>query len=114
VKKTVLFLLIALVFVAGCTANLNNKPNLKFAIINQAITATGKTTLDLYKSHKITSEDVKKVYQMLSTASYMVDQAQQLYQGNATQVSNADLILTEASALIQQARAYLRAKEGGK
>jgi len=86
-------------------------PLQKIAYIDATIQALGQATIDAYNAGKLTQNDVKYVYQALSTAATLADNAQQAYQAsNGTQVNNADLILTEAISTLQKVQVFLNTK----
>lgn len=103
-----------LVAVVSCTQVKTVTPTTplqKVAYIDATIQALGQATIDAYNAGKLTQADVKTVYEALSTAATLADNAQQAYQAsNGTQVSNADLILTEAITTLQKVQVFLNAK----
>ena len=86
-------------------------PLQKIAYVDATIKVLGQATIDAYNAGKLTQADVKYVYQALSTAATLADNAQQVYQvSNGTQVNNADLILTEAITVLQKVQVFLNTK----
>jgi hypothetical protein len=109
---TVFFGVLFLFTVVGCTQVKTVTPTTplqKIAYVDATIKVLGQTTVDAYKAGKLTQTDVRYVYEALSTAATLADNAQKAY-GNGTQINNADLILTEAISTLQKVQMFLVSK----
>lgn len=84
--------------------------NAKIYALDASIKAIGQSTIDLYQSGKINQSQVKYVYEGLSTAATLTDSAQKAYATNAT---NADLIVEEATTLLSKLQVYLNTSAAG-
>ncbi len=85
-------------------------PKQQIYALNGLITTIGQTTLTLYQSGKLTQAQVKYIYEGLSTASYMLDQANTLYYAsNSTNstVSTGAVLITEVTAALTQLQQYI-------
>ncbi len=109
---TVLLTILTLNLVACSTTSTvtPQTPKQQIYALNGLITTIGQTTLTLYQNGKLTQEQVKHVYEGLSTAAYMLDQASALYYAsNSTNstVSTANLLITEVTAALTQLQQYI-------
>jgi ArsR family metal-binding transcriptional regulator len=111
---TVFLGLLFLFTVVGCTQVKTITPTTplqKIAYIDATIQTLGQVAIDAYNAGKLTQADVRYVYEALSTAATLADNAQKAYQAsNGTQVNNADLILTEAITTLQKVQVFLSSK----